>query len=281
LSLELSLRATTSVEKDELLQEHKNFNTEIIKRDQLISDSKSQINEKTNTVNILNERIRLLEKRLEAESNFKDETIRQLKEKINEQSSHIAQMTFQIYAANQEKMRKNQRKSSLKSPDSEKSTHESSIGKERENRISKVSGLDKLKFMPVQPMIHKFSVLQRDYKITENVLKRIPSSSTNSSESERSLNSLNQPLRALPLQALRRKGDLIPPPDPKPFLEINALSKSDLPKEALPPRKLKSLPPIRSLSDVSRLAFESPIKGLGSANTGSSVGLQSNNKPTV
>ena len=101
----MSLVATTSDETNEYLEKHKKFNNELKEKDTWIDAQKKSLDEKNKTMKTLHDRIQTLEKRLEAETKFKDDTIKQLKNQLNQQSTQIAQMTFKALGNSQNKVK--------------------------------------------------------------------------------------------------------------------------------------------------------------------------------
>jgi hypothetical protein len=321
----------------------RSFNVEYKKRDLLIAEQKSLIEERNKNIKTLQERIKSLEKKLEIETNSRDKVIKDLKTQFDSQSSQLATLTFQLNHLNNKtkqslnqssnmnndvyhssrlesnniqnqinsarrvtspKLSKTNTKLILKHSDSIKenenahlvnslsinvSNNENEISlnnfKQTKNKqLEKKSSLNnsnEFENTNMRPLIDYFDsdLLNTDYGQHSEINNNNSNNYTNlrspsnlgSAHSDRS-QSPRMNNKVLP-PVVKRPSEIVPPPDPKPFLQSAASTlHTRAKKEIIQRRTLISLPPIKPFE----LAVESPHKMMHSHHNGQSTEQKNN-----
>jgi hypothetical protein len=296
------LQASTATEKEELDKKYKSFNVEYKKKDALIREQKKLIDERNKFIKSLEERIKTLEKKYELETSSSQDLIKQLRAQLEAQSSQIAQLTLKLHNVNKAAISNTIRNNSISLNYSETSGFnpedtkpkktKNKTPKELRNSLSSSSALVLNKNMnntinrsssslSIESLNSNFNsnlnieetnlvsasnsnFLDEITRLNTNSNNQTVMNSTSRSNSARSDRSMSTPgltKQQLP-PAVARKSDLIPPPDPKPFLlqssqsTLHSRAKRD---NLIHRRTIISLPPIKPFEVVgSQLAVECP-----------------------
>ena len=88
---------------DEFDQKFKSYNVEYKKKDALIAEQKKLIDERNKNIKALLERIKTLEKKIETETDAKDQLIKKLTHQCEAQSGQLASLTYQLHVVNKSK----------------------------------------------------------------------------------------------------------------------------------------------------------------------------------
>lgn len=259
-------------------------------KDNVIQEQMKSLDEKNKTIKSLQSRICSLEKRLEVDSKFKDDTIKQLKQQVEQQSTQIAQLMFQLHAANKQKST-TQKSSNFTSPRSSiseitepkimskssltaSSTSSSSptqLSHEKIDRVYDVNSHsnEKLEVNGVNyKETHSYSnyILPNNNKPSLINIKRQTSATSTDSEKSLTIEKPAKPIRALQLQEVRKRSSTQPVPDPKPFLQapLSATATGIEHSEAqtLFKHTVKTLPPVKAPPKFTnnKIVVDSPHK---------------------
>jgi hypothetical protein len=244
---------------EEFEKKHKNFNNDLKRKDNIIQDQLHSLDEKSKTMKTLQERIRTLEKRLEVDSKFKDEIIKQLKQQVDQQGGQIAQLTFQLHSFNQNKLKSCSQQSIVTTITSPRNEPPRIRTKASSSLSSPTSSIEKNSF--------NLSMIDTTLPNKSSSMKR--QSSAGSSISENNDRSY-KPLKAL--HEIRNRIGVIP--DLKPFLLNNDNDVGDM----IPKRPSGVLPPIKVPPKFNRIVVESPHKQTSNTVLHNSPDVQSNNQ---
>ncbi len=260
----------------------------------MIREQKKLIDERNKCIKSLEERIKTLEKRYENEAITSDNLIKQLKAQVDAQSSQIANLMFQIHQltksklstsisnvdlstlnissnAEQQQLRHSAnrtrkiRKDSFLTNDPSTTNQSARVNPNEQatndlilaqNKITTARNqafeLNDLVSESQNTFMHESNKNDEGFQQLQRSTSRSSSARSDRSQSAKSV---------LPPPSVN-KADLVPPPDPKPFLLQSSASTlhSRSKKELIQRRTLISLPPIKPY-EINQLAVECPIKG--------------------
>lgn len=221
------------------------MNVEYKKRDDLINEQKKLIEDRNKSIKTLEERIRTLEKKYDTDVASRENLIKQQKLQIDNQSLQIAKLTYQLHTL------RNKRQDETSS--------------EIDTTESKKLKSTKLVKNFLRSKEEEFKNTELNYhkndEINGSEFVKIPESFANCSQSNSSRSrSVTPPVQKVLPPVIKRVSEVVPPPDPKPFL-LSAASTLHTRnrKDYLQRKALISLPPIKPF-EINHFVVESPLK---------------------
>lgn len=238
---------------EEYDKKFKKLNVDYKKRDDLINEQKKLIEDRNRSIKTLEERIRTLEKKYDADIASRENLLKQQKLQIDNQSLQIAKLTYQLH-----NLRNNRSDETSSEVDTE------SRKKIKSPKVGKNFLRSKDEVGNSELNSRKNSRNEKIEEANESEFVKIVESSANCSQANSPRSRSTTPPVQLPQKVLppviKRVSEVIPPPDPKPFL-LSAASTlhSRNRKDYLQRKALISLPPIKPF-EINHLVVESPLK---------------------
>jgi hypothetical protein len=228
------------------------FDQKLKQKDNLILEQANLLNERNKLIKHLQNELKVLENKSDSESKTKEDTIRQLKLQVEQQSTKIAELSFQIHVMSQKKFESSSAHQ-LGTDSNGKTSAKLVVNKSLNGGLSRRLDL-KQSLIAKRPNETKHYIQIVNDKPVNTANRRDSISSGVSNDRPSKL----QPIKAMPFEELRKT--IKPLPDQIPLFMQKIVVTSNNNHFFANRSKNSILPPIKSASKLSEFAVDMPHK---------------------